>query len=142
MVIVADDSSDNTKKNFRNMCEYYKVPVYFFSNKEELGHAIGKEFRASLAILDEGLKIVLKNILSSISNYWCIITYGCGRLLVTLVCWKRGQMANMRVHELAKELNISSKDITDMLSNNEKKYTAMSGLGEAEINSSKRKVQG
>ena len=31
MVIVADDSSDNTKKNFRNMCEYYKVPVYFFS---------------------------------------------------------------------------------------------------------------
>lgn len=37
-------------------------------------------------------------------------------------------MANMRVHELAKELNISSKDITDMLSNNEKKYTAMSDL--------------
>ena len=31
----------------------------------------------------------------------------------------------MRVHELAKELNISSKDITDMLSSNEKKYTAM-----------------
>ncbi len=48
-------------------------------------------------------------------------------------------MANMRVHELAKELNISSKDITDMLSNNEKKYTAMSGLGEAEINSVKGK---
>ena len=38
----------------------------------------------------------------------------------------------MRVHELAKELNISSKDITDMLSSNEKKYTAMSGLGENE----------
>ena len=56
MVIVADDSSDNTKKNFKNMCEFYKVPVYFFSNKEELGHAIGKEFRASLAILDEGFK--------------------------------------------------------------------------------------
>ena len=50
-------------------------------------------------------------------------------------------MANMRVHELAKELNISSKDITDMLSNNEKKYTAMSGLGEAEINSVKGKFK-
>ena len=36
------------------MCSYYHVPVYFFSEKEELGHAIGKEFRASLAILDEG----------------------------------------------------------------------------------------
>ena len=29
-------------------------------------------------------------------------------------------MANMRVHELAKELNITSKDITDKLSNSEK----------------------
>ncbi len=48
-------------------------------------------------------------------------------------------MANMRVHELAKELNISSKAITDMLSNADKKYTAMSGLGENEINSVKSK---
>ena len=56
LVIVADDASDNTKKKFQNMCEYYKVPVYFFSNKDDLGHAIGKEFRASLAILDEGFK--------------------------------------------------------------------------------------
>lgn len=54
LVIVADDASDNTKKEFRDMCSYYHVPVYFFSEKEELGHAIGKEFRASLAILDEG----------------------------------------------------------------------------------------
>ena len=48
-------------------------------------------------------------------------------------------MANMRVYELAKELNISSKAITDMLSNADKKYTAMSGLGESEINSVKSK---
>ena len=48
-------------------------------------------------------------------------------------------MANMRVHELAKELNISSKAITDILSNADKKYTAMSGLGESEINSVKSK---
>ena len=45
----------------------------------------------------------------------------------------------MRVHELAKELNISSKAITDILSNADKKYTAMSGLGESEINSVKSK---
>jgi len=50
-------------------------------------------------------------------------------------------MANMRVHELAKELNISSKDITDMLSSNEKKYTAMSGLGENEINNVKSRFK-
>lgn len=53
-VIVADDASDNTKKKFRNMCEFYQVPIYFYADKDTLGHAMGKEFRASLAILDEG----------------------------------------------------------------------------------------
>ncbi len=53
LVIVAGDSSDNTKKMFTNMCEFYEVPLFFYSDKERLGHAIGKEFRASLAVLDE-----------------------------------------------------------------------------------------
>ena len=55
LVIVAKDASDNTKKMFTNMCTYYKVPIYFFGEKTELGHAMGKEFRASLALLDKGL---------------------------------------------------------------------------------------
>lgn len=55
LVIVAEDSSDNTKKMFTNMCTYYKVPIYIFGEKNELGHAIGKENRASLALLDKGL---------------------------------------------------------------------------------------
>ena len=54
LVIVAGDSSDNTKKKFRDMCEFYKVPIYFYGDKDTLGHAMGKEFRASLAILDDG----------------------------------------------------------------------------------------
>ena len=54
LVIVADDASDNTKKKFRDICEFYKVPIYFYRDKDTLGHAMGKEFRASLAILDEG----------------------------------------------------------------------------------------
>lgn len=55
LVMVATDASDNTKKMFTNMCTYYKVPIYFFGEKTKLGHAIGKEFRASLALLDKGL---------------------------------------------------------------------------------------
>lgn len=55
LVIVAEDASNNTKKMFTNMCTYYKVPIYFFGEKTELGHAIGKEFRASLVLLDKGL---------------------------------------------------------------------------------------
>ena len=54
LVIVADDASDNTKKKFKNMCDFYEVPIYFYKDKDTLGHAMGKQFRASLAILDEG----------------------------------------------------------------------------------------
>ena len=60
MVIVSVESSDNTKKKFTNMCSFYKVPVYFYGTKEELGHFMGKEFRASVAILDEGFKKALE----------------------------------------------------------------------------------
>lgn len=54
LVIVATDASDNTKKLFGNKCAYYKVPNYVYGTKEELGHSIGKEYRASVAILDNG----------------------------------------------------------------------------------------
>lgn len=54
LVIVAADASDNTKKKFQNMCDFYEVPICFYKDKDTLGHAMGKEFRASLAILDEG----------------------------------------------------------------------------------------
>ncbi len=54
LVIVAGDASENTKKKFRNMCDYYHVPIYFYEDKDTLGHAMGKEFRASLAVLDVG----------------------------------------------------------------------------------------
>ena len=54
LVIVADDASDNTKKKFKNMCDFYNVPIYFYQDKDTLGHAMGKEFRASLAVTDAG----------------------------------------------------------------------------------------
>lgn len=54
LVIVGEDASENTKKMFQNMCEFYQVPLYFYGKKEELGHAIGKELRASLAVTDRG----------------------------------------------------------------------------------------
>lgn len=65
LVIVAEDASDNTKKKFTNMCTFYEVPLHFYSDKVTLGHAIGKEFRASLAILDEGFS---KGIIKQLNN--------------------------------------------------------------------------
>lgn len=54
LVIVSAEASDNTRKKFQNMCSYYNVPVFFYGSKEELGNAMGKEFRASLAVTDAG----------------------------------------------------------------------------------------
>ena len=54
LVIVAEDASDNTKKKFKNMCNFYEVPIYFYGDKDTVGHAMGKEFRATLAVTDAG----------------------------------------------------------------------------------------
>lgn len=63
LVIVAADASDNTKKKFQNMCEFYEVPICFYADKDTLGHSMGKEFRACLAITDQGFaKGIVKHI--------------------------------------------------------------------------------
>lgn len=54
LVIVAEDASDNTKKMFRNMCDFYKVPFSIWGTKEQIGQAIGKQYRASAALTDHG----------------------------------------------------------------------------------------
>ena len=63
LVIVAGDASDNTKKNFRDMCTYYGVDYAEYGEKEELGHATGTQMRASLSVNDEGFAKKLKEIL-------------------------------------------------------------------------------
>lgn len=66
LVIVSEAASENTKKKFLNMCTYYKVPLYFFGEKEALGRAIGKEFRASLAVLEDGFaKAIEKHLITN-----------------------------------------------------------------------------
>ena len=66
LAIVAGDSSDNTKKKFRNMCEFYEVPLYILSDKETLGHAMGKEFRASLAVQDWNFAEAIRKVLQDV----------------------------------------------------------------------------
>ncbi len=64
LVIVSEEASDNTRKKFRNMCAFYEIPVIFYGTKEQLGAAIGCEFRASLAVLDAGLSRAIEKKLS------------------------------------------------------------------------------
>ncbi|TCL56517.1 ribosomal protein L7Ae-like RNA K-turn-binding protein [Kineothrix alysoides] len=60
LVIVSKDASDNTIKMFRNMCDFYNVPFFQYGTKEELGHAMGKEMRSSLAVTDNGFAKSIK----------------------------------------------------------------------------------
>ncbi len=65
MVLVSENASANTKKKFENMCAYYQVPIYFYETMETLGNAMGKEFRASLAVTDSGLSDAIQRELAN-----------------------------------------------------------------------------
>ncbi len=63
LVMIAADASDNTKKMFRNMCNYRNVPLVHYGDKESLGKCMGKQLRVSIAFLDEGFaNAILKQV--------------------------------------------------------------------------------
>lgn len=63
LVIVSVDASDNTKKMFKNMCEFYEVPIAEYGTKDLLGHAIGRQMRADIAVTDPGLSQSIRKLL-------------------------------------------------------------------------------
>lgn len=68
LVIVAGDASDNTKKKMKNMTEYYGVPIYIYSEKENLGRCIGKEYRAVAAVTHPGFADSIEKQLKLVSQ--------------------------------------------------------------------------
>jgi len=69
LVIAASDASENTRKHYRNQCDYWEIPYYEFGTKDELGRCIGKEFRSSLAIISEDLAdLITKKINGLVDN--------------------------------------------------------------------------
>lgn len=65
LCIIATDASDNTKKKFNNMCTYRSIQLIELSTKAGLGQAIGKEYRATLGLTDDGF---VKAILAKVSE--------------------------------------------------------------------------
>ena len=61
LVIISEDASENTKKKYRDMCEYRQIPIYTYSTSFELGHAIGQESRAVVAVIDKKLALMVKD---------------------------------------------------------------------------------
>ena len=63
LVVVAGDASDNTKKKFRNSCEFYSVCMIEHSDKFTLGRYTGREFAVVLAVMNKGIAEELKKCL-------------------------------------------------------------------------------
>ena len=68
LVLVASDASENTKKMFLDMCSFRGVPVRTGPEKAVLGHAIGQEMRASLAVTDEQFARAIEKIMDENNN--------------------------------------------------------------------------
>ena len=64
-IIIASDSSENTKKNLTDSCKYYDVPYAFFSTQEELGRSIGNYFNAAVSVCDEGFANSIKKLMET-----------------------------------------------------------------------------
>ena len=52
LVLISKDASDNTKKKYRNMCEYRNLKL--FSDRNEFGQCIGRDFAVVAAVEDDG----------------------------------------------------------------------------------------
>ena len=63
LVIVANDSSDRTKKNFKELSEKLNVPFRIVGTIEDLSKSIGQVNKAVIVIKDENFaKEILKRI--------------------------------------------------------------------------------
>ena len=61
LMIIAQDASDRTKKNFKEICEKANIQIVEALTIEELSKAIGKENKATVGVVDTNFsKEILK----------------------------------------------------------------------------------
>lgn len=64
LVILATDASKNTSKKVQDKCTFYNVEYHLFGDRYQLGHAIGKESRVVIAIIDSGFAKKMSSLLN------------------------------------------------------------------------------
>ncbi len=63
LVILSEDASKNTNKKLHDKCNSYNVDLQVFGTRFELGHAIGKTERVTVAITDPGFAKKIKSLI-------------------------------------------------------------------------------
>lgn len=54
LLIVAGDASAETRKRYEQIAAQAKIRIIYLGDREQLGHCIGKDFRAVAAVMDAG----------------------------------------------------------------------------------------
>ena len=62
-IVISEDASQNTLKKVVDKCTYYEIPYKITSNRERLGHAIGKHARVVLGVTDQGFSNALERLI-------------------------------------------------------------------------------
>lgn len=65
LVLVATDASDNTKKLFRDKCNYRNIENIEFLTKTMIGDAIGKSPRAVIGIKDKKIAEKIRDMIQN-----------------------------------------------------------------------------
>ncbi len=65
LVIVSEDASDNTKKKFRDMCNYRDIEIRYYGEKDLLGSYTGKRVRSVIAVTEIGFARHLKEMIDN-----------------------------------------------------------------------------
>ena len=63
LVILSEDASKNTSKKLHDKCKSYNVDLHVFGTRFELGHAVGKAERVTIAITDAGFAKKIKSLI-------------------------------------------------------------------------------
>lgn len=61
LVVLATDASDRTKKQFKDKCEFYKVPLLETVSRTELSQAIGAANRVCVGVTDRGFAALINS---------------------------------------------------------------------------------
>lgn len=64
LILLAQDSSDGTKKSFSDMAQFYNITLHYVLSKQTLGRCIGKDYRAVIALNDTGFIKHLLNLIN------------------------------------------------------------------------------
>ena len=68
LLIISEDASEGTKKNFENMCKYRNIDFKMFGDRKSLGKFTGKDEIVIIGICDKGFSDAISRLIDESRN--------------------------------------------------------------------------